>query len=87
MTTQLTPEQILDNVIGLGRAYVRVTEAADYILTREPPLVERWAMRLASAICRYRLRQLVAELPAEMTAEILAASEKMTGPVRGFTRN
>ena len=81
------PEQILDNVIGLGRAYVRIIEAADHILTREPPLVERWALRLAATICSRRLRRFVAELLAEITAEILAAGDKMTGPVRGFTEN
>jgi hypothetical protein len=32
-------------------------------------------------------RGLVVVLPSDLPAEILAASEKMTGVVRGFTQN
>ena len=66
---------------------MRVVEAAEVILTRNPPLVERVVLRLALKICHFQLRRMVAALPAEITAEILAGSDKMTGPVRGFTQN
>jgi len=66
---------------------VRVVEAAEVILTRNPLLIERVVLWLALAICRSQLRWMVAAMPAEITAEILAASEKTTGPVRGFTQN
>jgi len=32
-------------------------------------------------------RGLVAVLPSDIMGEILAASEKISGPVRGFTQN
>jgi len=41
---------------------------------------------MVRALYRPRLRGLVAVLPSDLTAEILAASEKMTG-VGGFTQN
>jgi len=42
---------------------------------------------MVKALYQHRLRGLVKALPAEVSAEILTASEKMTGPVRGFTQN
>jgi hypothetical protein len=44
-------------------------------------------LRLVRALYRHRLRGLVAALPPEMRAEILAASEKIEGPVQEFGRN
>ena len=77
----------MSNAVSLGRAYVRIVEAAEYILERKPPFFERMTLRLAVTVCRHNLRGLVAELPAEISAEILAASENMTGLVKGFTWN
>jgi hypothetical protein len=66
-------------VITSGRAYVRLIEAADALLGYCPAWTE--------ALLSRRLRGLVRALPPEMGAEILAASEKIEGPVQGVGRN
>jgi hypothetical protein len=58
---------------------VRLIEAADALLGYRPA----WAEALLSR----RLRGLVATLPPEVSAEILAASEKIEGPAQEFGRN
>jgi hypothetical protein len=88
-----SPDQILHNVITAGRACVRIVEAADVLLERDPVWTERWLLRLVRTLYTHRLRGLVAVLPGEITAEILAASDKLTpvpsapGPVQGFSNN
>ncbi len=74
-------------VITTGRAYVRLVEAADALLGYRPAWTEVLLLRLVRALYRHRLRSLVAALPAEMKAEILAASAKIEGPVQEFGRN
>lgn len=81
------PDQLGERVIVTGRAYVRMIEAADVLLSQNPAWTERVLLRLVRALCSRRLRSLVAVLPSDITGEILAASEKMTGPVRGFADN
>jgi hypothetical protein len=66
---------------------VRIIEAADVLLDHRPGWTERLLLRLVRALYTRRLRGLVAVLPSDITGEILAASEKMTGIVRGFTKN
>jgi len=66
---------------------VRIVEAADILLSFKPVWTERLLLRMVRALYRHRLQELVALAPAEMTAEILAASEKMTGPVRDHSPN
>ena len=56
------------------------------LMDRRPMWTER-LLRLVRALYRLRLRGLVVALPSDIMGEILAASEKMTGPVRGFTNN
>jgi hypothetical protein len=87
MSEQPNTDPIRENVITAGRAYVRLVEAADVLLGRHPAWTERLLLRLVPALYSRRLRELVAVLPADIMGEILAASEKMTGPVRGFTEN
>ena len=87
MLSHLTPSQILSNTITAGRATVRLIEAADLLLSRDPVWTEKLLLRLVRSLYTHRLRGLVAALPAEVTAEILAASDKITGPVRGFSNN
>ncbi len=89
MATNLTPEEQLDRVITASRACVRIIEAADALLDKDPVWTERLLLRLVRALYTHRLRGLVAVLPAEVTAETLrvAASDKITGPVRGFSNN
>ena len=86
MSTQVPIEQIQEDLIRFGRAAVRIVEAADTLLSFKPVWTERLLLRLVRALYQHRLRDIVALAPADMTAEILAASEKMTGPVRGLRR-
>lgn len=51
------------------------------LLARNPAWTERLLLRLMRALYTRRLRGLVAALPSDITSEILAASEKMTGHV------
>jgi hypothetical protein len=64
-----------------------MVEAADVLLDHRPVWTEWLLLRLVRALYSHRLRGLVAVLPSDLTAEILAASERMTGPVRGFADN
>jgi hypothetical protein len=81
------PEEIISNAVGLGRAYVRMVETADALLDRKPFWTEKFLLRIVRALYSHRLREMITVLSPEMTAEILAASEKMTGPIIGFTNN
>jgi hypothetical protein len=78
-------------VITAGRACVRLIEAADALLDNRPARTEALLSRrlrgLVRALYRRRLRGLIGALPAEMGAEILAASEKIEGPVQEVGRN
>ena len=82
-----TPNEIHDKVITQGRAYVRLIEATDLLLTGHVARTERLLLRLVHSLYTHRLRGLVGELPPEITAEILAISEKIKGPVGEITRN
>ena len=81
MSTNLTPEQILQNTIALGRAYVRMVETADALLERQPFWTEWLLLRLVRTLYSRRLREVVRVMLSEITNEILAASDKMTGPI------
>jgi hypothetical protein len=61
---------------------VRLIESADALLGYRPAWTEALLLRLVRALYRRRLRELTGALPTEMRAEILAASEKIEGPVR-----
>ena len=87
MSTQLTAEQIIANAITIGKALVRILEVCDILLEKNPVWTEQLLLRLVRAFYTRRLRGLVAILPPELTAEILAASEKMSGVVTGFSHN
>jgi hypothetical protein len=69
------------HVITADRACVHLIEAADALLGYRPAWTEALLLRLARALYRRRLRSLVAALPPEVSAEILAASERIEGPV------
>ena len=87
MHTDVTPEQIIANAVTLGKVLVRILEACDILLERNPVWTEQLLLRLVRALYTHRLRGLVAIWPPELTAEILAANEKMSGVVTGFSRN
>ena len=65
---------------------VRLIEAADVL----PPAADE---RESHCLCdlqtwyRQRLREIVAELPAGISAQILAASEHINGPIGDTTLN
>ena len=87
MSIQLTAEQIVANAVTMGKALVRLLEVCDILLERNPVWTEQLLLRLVRALYTHRLRGLVAILPPELTAEILAASEKTSGIVTGFSHN
>ena len=87
MRTDLTPEQIIANAVMLGKVLVRILEACDILHEKNLVWTEQLLLRQVRALYTHRLRGLVAIWPPELTAEILAASEKMSGVVMGFSQN
>ncbi len=73
-------------IIQQGRAMVRLIEAADALL---PAANERESRCLhdRQTWYRQRLRQMMAELPVEVSAQILAAFEHISGPIGDTTLN
>ena len=80
-------DHIRENVITTGRAYVRIVEAADLLLDRNPVWTERALLRLVRALYSHRLCGLVAVLPSDIMGEILAASATIVAPVRDVSVN
>ena len=64
-----------------GRAMVRMIEAAEVLLTGATTPNERITYGLDRDLARQALRELVAQLPTELTGLILVASEGALGPV------
>jgi len=87
MSKLLTAEEILNNAVGLGRAYVRMVETADALLERKPFWTEKLLLRIVRALYSHRLREVVAVLPPKLTDEVMAASERMLRVGKGFTKN
>jgi hypothetical protein len=87
MSTRPTAEQIVANADTLGKALVRLLEVCDVLLERNPAWTEQLLLRLVQALYTSKLRRLVAVLLANLTAQILSASEKMSGVVIGFSQN
>ena len=87
MSTDLTSEQIIANAVMLGKVLVRILKACDILLEQNPVWTEQFFLRQVRALYTHRLRGLVATWPPELTAEILAANEKMSGVVTGFSPN
>jgi len=69
------------NPVAYGRSLVRAVEALEAVAEHTGGF--GWIESAARCIClmayRHNLRRLVAELPSELTAEILAASEGALG--------
>ena len=70
-----------------GRVYLRLVEAANILLAHRPVWTEWLLLRLVRVLYSRRLRRLVAVLLSDLTAEILAASERMAGPMGRVTQN
>jgi hypothetical protein len=66
---------------------MRTVEMADLVLAQNVPWDQRLGLRMIQAYCLRRMRTLLGRLPADMLAEVLAESDKMTGRVTGFSQN
>ncbi len=77
-----TSERRRNNAIAYGRAIVKILEGADYLYP-DSRRMERLALILVRWLYKKRLRELIALVPAE----ILAASDNITGPVGDVSLN
>jgi hypothetical protein len=82
----LTEHGRQENVIAFGRAMVKLLEGVDYLYP-ESRRVERLTLKIVRCLYRKRLRELIALMPPDAGAEILAASENITGPVGDVSLN
>jgi len=73
-------------VIQQGRAMVRLIEATNILL---PEAGQHEADLLRDLKIQYqkRLRKMIADLPPDISAQILAASDRISGPVNDTTLN
>ena len=84
----LPADERKQNVIAQGRAMVRLIESIDVLLANSGSWRESLLLRVTRGVYRHRLRRLIGVLPAELGAEILAASETVGGgPVQDPSRN
>ncbi len=74
-------------LIRHGRALVRLIEAIDVLLAEERRRAARATWRDARDQAVRQLRELVRDQPPSVTAEILAASDKIAGLERGGRLN
>ncbi len=84
--SSLSAEQRRANVITYGRSLVKILEGADQLYPDSRRL-ERLILKVVRWLYRRRLRELIAAVPADIGAEILAASECITGPVGDVSLN
>ena len=77
----------MQNIITLGRAYVRLIEAAQVIIATTEDDMESDELKALVADYKQALSDLLAEVPASTAAEILAASETGLGPTRDVGQN
>jgi hypothetical protein len=82
----LNAQQRRSNVITNGRARVKVQEGADHLYPDSRRL-ERLMLKIMRGLYRRRLRELIAAVPADIGAEILAASDNITGLVGDVNLN
>ena len=67
------------DVIKTGRAFVRIIESAQIILAAPLASTEGLLLGIVIALYQHRLRWIVANMPADITAEILAGSDAISG--------
>ena len=82
----LSAEQRRSNVITYGRSMVKIIEGADQLYPDSRRL-ERLTLKVVRWLYRRRLRELIAAVPADIGAEILAASENIAGPIGDVNLN
>jgi hypothetical protein len=75
------------DLIRLGRAYVRLIEAADVLLETKLDQQGMIDLQAAREFAKRMLRELVEEVEPAVTAEIMAASERMVGTVQDVSNN
>ena len=75
------------HLIRLGRAYVRLIEAAQALIAYIEMDEERERLEQVVATYQAALRELVGKVPPHVTAEITAASEKVLGPTQDVGKN
>jgi hypothetical protein len=85
-TSSSSPDDPYAAAIQQGRAAVRLIEAIEVLATtaNEQEVNE---LRVLQHRYRQRLLQLVAELPPEISAQILLASDQIQGPGGDVTLN
>jgi hypothetical protein len=83
----LDSKSLSSNLIALGRAYVRLIEAARVIIAYTEEGLEHEILSELVRDYQAALRELLGKVPATTAAEILAASEKILGPVRNGGMN
>lgn len=79
-------EQRRENLITHGRALVRIVEGADQLYPNSRRL-ERLMLKVVRWLYKKRLRELITRVPADIGAEVLAASENITGPIGDVNLN
>ncbi len=82
----LSAEQRRSNVITYGRAMVKIVEGADHLYSDSRRL-ERLTLKVVRWLYRRRLRELIGLVPADIGAEILAASDNIAGPIGDVNLN
>jgi hypothetical protein len=76
-----------ETIIKQGRAFVRLIEAAEVLLTGDLDEAERVLLEHVRQVYKSRLRALVGAQPPAETAQILAVSENINAPVGEFGLN
>jgi hypothetical protein len=82
----LPAQQRQESIIAFGRARLKILEGADNLYP-DSRRVERLTLKMVRWLFRKRLRELIALVPADAGAEILAASENIKGPVGDVSLN
>jgi hypothetical protein len=70
-----------------SQAVMRVIEMTDLSLYHDLSWAEQFMLRMVQAHYSDRMYRVLSFLPAKMTTEVLAESEKMSGVVMGFSQN
>jgi hypothetical protein len=79
--------QIRQSIVTHAQTVMRVIETADVSRYHDLSWAEQFMLRMVQAHYLNRMVGLLALMPPNMTAEILGASEKMSGVVMGFVQN
>jgi hypothetical protein len=66
---------------------VQIIEASNVLLENSGGRFETWLLKAVRGLYQHRLRESIAILPPAVTAEILAASQKILGPMGDISAN